>query len=104
MFPQNMPDDFILATGETTTVRKFIEMAFIDAGIQIQWIGNSIEEKGYGPDGKMLVDVLPQFFRPIEVELLIGDATKAQAKLGWIPKASVAEFVKLMMDADQEFI
>src|SRR5579872_1278066 len=80
MLQQNGPDDFVLATGVTTTVRDFVEMAFHQAGIPLVWKGKGMEEKGFGPDGNVLVEVSPEFFRPSEVDLLIGDPRKAKEK------------------------
>ena len=102
MLQQNSPEDFVLATGKTTTVRSFVEMAFGERGIEIEWRGNGVEEKGYSSQGNLLVEVSPEFFRPSEVELLIGDASKAQRKLGWAPHTSVQDLVKMMMKADEE--
>lgn len=95
------PDDFVLATGETHTVREFVEAAFEEVGTKIIWRGNGIDEKGYcSATGKLLVDVNPKFFRPAEVDLLLGDASKAQRVLGWQRKVSFRELVKLMVQAD----
>lgn len=104
MLQQEKPDDFVLATGETTTVRKFVEMAFGEVGLPIEWKGKGLEEKGVGPDGRILVEISPQFFRPAEVDLLIGDPTKAKKQLGWNPKTSVDELMKMMVRADREAI
>lgn len=100
MLQQENPEDFVLATGKTTSVRKFVEMAFQEVGIPIQWQGKGLEEKGIGPNGEILVEVSPQFFRPSEVDLLIGDATKAKDKLGWVPRTSVEQLVKIMIHAE----
>lgn len=107
---QDKPEDFVIATGVTTTVRDFIRMAFGEVGIEIQFEGEGIEEKGYivscsHPDyqlqeGKQVVSIDPAYFRPTEVELLIGDATKAKTKLGWEPKYDLKELVKEMMESD----
>lgn len=102
MLQQDTPEDFVLATGKTTTVRSFVEMAFREAGISIEWRGSGIDEKGYSSEGKLLVEVSPEFFRPSEVELLIGDASKARLKLGWNPRTSVQELVKMMVDSDRD--
>lgn len=104
MLQQEKPDDFVLATGETTTVRKFVEMAFNEVGLPIQWKGKGVEEKGMGPDGRVLIEVSPQFFRPAEVDLLIGDPSKAKKLLGWNPKTSVEELMKMMVRSDRESI
>lgn len=105
MLQQELPEDFVLATGETTTVRRFVELAFQEIGIEIEWEGQGIDEKGRDVvTGRLLVEVSPQFFRPAEVELLIGDPTKAKQKLGWTPKTSLEELVKLMVKSDLELL
>lgn len=94
-------EDFVLATGETHTVREFIELAFREVNIQIDWQGQGIEEKGCDhKTGRVLVEVDPKYFRPTEVELLIGDATKAKKELGWQPRISFPELVRVMVEAD----
>ena len=101
MLQQEKPDDFVLATNETHTVREFVELAFKEAGVEIEWRGAGVEEKGYcKKTGKLLVDVDPQFFRPAEVELLWGDCTKAEKELGWQRKVSFPQLVKMMVGAD----
>jgi len=102
MLQQDQPDDYILATGQTTTVRSFVEMAFQEIGIPIEWKGKGLEEKGIGPDGKVLVEISPRFFRPAEVPFLLGNASKAKQKLGWTPRTSVEQLVKMMVHADRE--
>ena len=95
------PDDFVLATGETHTVREFVEAAFEEVGTKIIWKGAGVEEVGCcAATGKILVDVNPKFFRPAEVDLLLGDPSKAQRVLGWRRKISFRELVKLMVQAD----
>jgi GDPmannose 4,6-dehydratase len=101
MLQQDKPDDYVIATWETHTVREFVELAFKEVGIDIKWEGKGLDEKGIdSKTGKVLVKVNPEFFRPAEVELLIGDATKAKKKLGWKPKVSFRELVKIMIKAD----
>ena len=101
MVQQDEPDDYVLATGETYTVRQFVEWAFEDAGIALEWRGEGIEEKGYcKATGTMRVAVDPRYFRPTEVELLIGDPTKAHEKLGWSHETSVRELAREMVMAD----
>lgn len=96
-------DDYVLATGETHTVREFVEAAFREVGIEIVWRGSGVDEKGYdAKTGKVLVDVDPKFFRPAEVDLLLGDPAKAERELGWQRKVSFAELVKIMVRADLE--
>ena len=98
---QEKPDDFVLATGETHTVREFVEAAFSEVGVKIVWKGSGVEEKGYcAKTGKLLVDVNPKYFRPAEVDLLLGDPSKAQRVLGWQRKVSFRELVKIMVEAD----
>ena len=95
------PDDFVLATGETRSVREFVEIAFAEVGRAIEWRGKGVEETGIdGKSGKTLVRIDPSYFRPTEVDLLIGDASKARAKLGWKPKTTLAELVKEMVAGD----
>jgi GDPmannose 4,6-dehydratase len=103
MLQQNEPDDYIMATGVTTSVRDFITMAFAEAGIPIRWEGKGIDEKGIdGESGKILVEIDPRYFRPAEVDLLIGDPSKAKARLGWEPKVQLPELVKMMVKNDME--
>ena len=103
MLQQNEPDDYVMATGETTTVRDFISMSFREAGINLTWEGKGAEEKGINQaDGKVLVEIDPRYFRPAEVELLIGDPSKAKAQLGWEPRVKLPELVKMMTEHDIE--
>jgi GDPmannose 4,6-dehydratase len=97
----DQPDDFVLATGETRSVREFVELALAEVGRSIEWRGKGVEETGVDKkSGKTLVRIDPQYFRPTEVDLLIGDASKAHKKLGWKPKTSFAELVKQMVAGD----
>jgi GDPmannose 4,6-dehydratase len=94
-------DDFVLSTGETRSVREFVELAFAEVGRTIQWRGKGIEETGVDQkSGKAVVRIDPTYFRPTEVDLLIGDSSKALQKLGWKPKTSFAELVKEMVAGD----
>lgn len=104
MLQAEEPDDFVIATGETHTVREFCELAFHEAGIELEWTGSGISEKGIDKaDGRILIEVDPQYFRPTEVDLLLGDPSKAKAKLGWNPtKTSFQDLVKIMMRADMQ--
>lgn len=104
MLQQEHPEDYVLATGETTTVRAFVEMAFKEVGIPLEWRGEGLNEKGYSSDGKARVEISPQFFRPSEVDLLIGDPSKAKKQLGWSPKTSIHQLVQMMICSDQELI
>jgi GDPmannose 4,6-dehydratase len=95
------PDDFVLATGETRSVREFVELAFAEVGRTIEWRGKGVEETGVDKkSGKIVVRIDPVYFRPTEVDLLIGDAGKAQRKLGWKPKTSFADLVRQMVAGD----
>lgn len=101
MLQQDKPDDYVVATGETHSVREFTELAFREAGVDIEWEGEGVNEIGRDADsGKVLVEVDPMFYRPTEVDLLIGDASKAREKLGWRTKVSFEELVKMMMRSD----
>ena len=110
MLQLETPEDFVIATGETRTVREFLIRSFEEVGIEIAFKGNAVDEVGYitkckNPDyqleiGKVVVQIDPEYFRPTEVELLIGDATKAQQKLNWKPKYSFDELVKEMVASD----
>lgn len=102
---QGAPDDYVLATNETHTVREFVEAAFSEIGISLRWKGNGIDEKGYDvATGALLVDVDEHFFRPAEVELLWGDSSKAERELGWKRKIAFRELVSMMVKADLEKI
>jgi len=101
MLQQDIADDFVLATGVTTTVRDFVSMTMKELDIEIRWEGEGANEKGINvATGKTIVEVDPRYYRPTEVELLIGDASKAKAELGWEPKYSLEELVKEMVQAD----
>ena len=96
-------DDYVLATGETHTVREFVEAAFSEVGIKIEWRGSGVDEKGYcSKTGKLLIDVDPQFFRPAEVDLLLGDPSKAEKILGWKRRVAFKELVSTMVKSDLE--
>ncbi|MGC8724758.1 MAG: GDP-mannose 4,6-dehydratase [Acidobacteriota bacterium] len=94
------PEDYIVATGENHTVREFCEKAFSRAGLPLRWTGKGKDEKGLGPDGRLLVQVDPNYFRPTEVDELLGDATKARQKLGWEPHVTFDQLVAMMVDSD----
>ena len=101
MLQQEKPEDYVLATGVTTTVRDFCSMAFNEVGIAIKWEGKNNQEKGIDEStGKVLVEVDPNYYRPTEVDLLIGDATKAKEQLNWEPKVTVSLLVKEMVSSD----
>ncbi len=124
---QDEPDDYVIATGETHTVREFVDRAFAEAGIEIEWKGNGTEEKGivkgirnddpnitgksreYKPQttqvikpGDIVVEIDPRYFRPTEVDILMGDPSKAKSKLGWQPRVGFMELVKMMVESDIE--
>jgi GDPmannose 4,6-dehydratase len=101
MLQQDQPDDYVLATGETHSVREFIELAFGHVGRTIAWAGKGVDEKGRdAKTGEVLIEVDPRYFRPTEVDLLLGDPGKAHAKLGWQHKTGFRELVKEMVEAD----
>ena len=103
---QNTPDDFVIATGEMHTVREFCTIAFNNVGISLRWEGEGVDEKGIDENtGKTLVEVDPKFFRPAEVDQLLGDPTKAKKQFGWNPcKTSFEELVKIMTDHDMNYV
>ena len=101
MLQQPEPDDYVIATGKQHSVREFCELAFKEVGIDLEWQGKGIDEKGIDKKtGKIVVEVDPRYFRPAEVESLLGDSTKAKKKLGWQPKISFQELVKEMVKSD----
>ncbi len=100
MLQQGQPDDFVIATGVQYSVRDFVDIAAKELGIVIRWDGAGLDEKGYDTSGKCIVSVDPRYFRPTEVETLLGDASKAKAKLGWEPKITFDELVKEMVRED----
>ncbi|MGB8066769.1 MAG: GDP-mannose 4,6-dehydratase, partial [Pseudolabrys sp.] len=98
---QDEPDDYVLATGERHSVREFVEKAFACVDIDIEWRGSGIKEKGINArSGQVLIEVDPRYFRPAEVELLLGDPSKARQRLGWRHKTSFDDLVKEMVAAD----
>jgi GDPmannose 4,6-dehydratase len=104
------PEDWVIATGITTTVREFVRMAFNEVGIELRFEGKGIEEKAFVlscknplyqiPKGANVISVDDRYFRPTEVDLLMGDASKAREKIGWIPEYSLNDLVKEMMECD----
>ena len=100
MLQQDKPEDFVIATGIQYSVREFINVAAKELAMQIRWEGNGINEKGYDAQGKCIVSVDSKYFRPTEVETLLGDASKAKTTLGWIPKIGFAELVSEMVKED----
>jgi GDPmannose 4,6-dehydratase len=106
MLQHPVPEDFVIATGEYHTVREFCTLAFKEAGITLRWEGTGVDEKGMDANtGKILVEVDPKYFRPAEVEQLLGDPTKAKTLLGWNPtRTSFPELVKIMVRHDMEYV
>ena len=112
MLQQDKPEDFVIATGVTTSVRDFLRLAFLEAGVEIEFTGKGVDEKGIViscsnpgyqlPARQIVMSIDSRYFRPTEVEILLGDATKARTKLGWQPKYDVKGLIKEMMDADLE--
>ena len=100
MLQQEKPEDFVIATGVQYSVRDFVNAAAEELGIKIRWEGTGVDEKGFDETGKCIVAVDPQYFRPTEVETLLGDATKAREKLGWTPKITFKELVAEMVRED----
>jgi len=105
MLQQENPDDFVIATNETRTVREFVEIAFNHVGITVEWQGTGIDEIGIDKStGKIIVKINPVFFRPAEVDILLGDPTKADTALGWKREISFAELVERMVAHDMELV
>jgi GDPmannose 4,6-dehydratase len=106
MLQHPTPEDFVIATGKTHSVREFCTLAFREAGIELVWKGTGVHEKGLDvKTGKTIVEVDPKYFRPAEVEQLQGDPTKAKTLLGWNPEAtSFEKLVKIMVEHDMRFV
>lgn len=103
MLQQDKPDDYVIATNETRTVREFVETAFGHVGIEIEWKGEGVDEIGIDKaTGKTIVKVNPKFFRPAEVDILLGNPAKAESVLGWKREISFAELVKRMVENDMK--
>jgi GDPmannose 4,6-dehydratase len=103
MMQQDEPDDFVLATGETYSVKHFCNLAFGHVGITLEWKGSGVDEKAYdSKTGKVLIEIDPKYFRPTEVDLLIGNPAKAREKLGWMHKHSLEQLVTDMVKSDVE--
>ena len=100
MLQQDVPEDFVIATGVQFSVREFVNAAAQEIGLSIRWEGHGVDEKGFDAKGKCVVAVDPRYFRPTEVETLLGDASKAKEKLGWTPKITFQELVSEMMRED----
>ncbi len=105
MLQQDKPDDYVLATGHTYSVREFVQEAFGLCGYDIEWRGEGPDEKGVDKNsGEVLIEVDPKYYRPTEVDILLGDATKAKEKLGWEPKVGFKELVRLMVEEDLKLV
>ena len=103
MLQQDRPSDYVIATGRTHSVRQFVELAFQEVGFELEWQGQGVQEKGIDKaTGNVLVEVDPRYFRPTEVDLLLGDPSKAKRELGWEAKVSLKELVEMMVAADLE--
>ena len=100
MLQADQPDDYVVATGESHSVREFCELAFSHAGIPIRWEGEGVDEKGLCAEGQVLVELDPRYFRPTEVDHLLGDSSKARGALGWSPNVDFEGLVKMMVEAD----
>ena len=100
MLQQDEPDDYVVATGETRSVREFCELCFSELEMPITWKGSGEQEVGLDPDGRTVIAVDPRYFRPAEVDLLLGDPSKAREKLGWEPEVDLAQLAKMMVEAD----
>lgn len=100
MLQQDQPEDFVIATGVQYSVREFVNIAAKELGMSIRWEGEGVDEKGYDENGKCIVVVDPRYFRPTEVETLLGDASKAKQKLGWEPQTSFEQLVREMVQSD----
>ncbi|HEX7627405.1 MAG TPA: GDP-mannose 4,6-dehydratase [Candidatus Methanoperedens sp.] len=102
MLQQDEPDDFVIATGKTHSVREFVELAFREIGIDIEWQGTGVNEKGVNVANRdVLIEIDARYFRPTEVDILMGDPSKAREKLGWEAKVGFEELVKMMVDGDK---
>lgn len=106
MLQHHTPEDFVIATGETHTVREFTTLAFKEAGIELEWVGTGVDEKGIDTaTGRVIVEIDPKYFRPTEVDILLGDPTKAKEVLGWNPtQTKFEELVKIMVKSDLEHV
>lgn len=103
MLQQNTPEDFVLATGKTYTIREFIEKSAPYVGYDIEWKGEGVDEKGIDKKtGKIIIEIDPKYFRPTEVDLLIGNPAKAKEKLGWSTKVDIDQLAKIMMESDKK--
>ena len=105
MLQHKKADDFVIATGEMHSVREFATLAFEKAGIDLEWEGKGVNEKGINStNGKVLIEIDPKYFRPAEVDLLLGDSTKAKKELGWEPRISFNQLVEEMVNEDISYV
>ena len=102
MTQQDTPDDYVLATNETYSIKDFVNQAVLECEIDIDWIGEGVNEKAVTKDGKVIIEIDEKYYRPAEVDVLLGDYTKAKEKLGWEPKVKFSELVKIMTNNDKE--
>ena len=102
MTQQDTPDDYVLATNETYSIKDFVNQAVLECEINIDWIGEGVNEKAVTKDGKVIIEIDERYYRPAEVDVLLGDYTKAKEKLGWEPKVKFKELVKIMMNNDEK--
>ena len=100
MLQQPEPEDYVIATGVQHSVRDFVTIAARELDLPIRWKGRGLDERGYAPDGRCVVAIDPRYFRPAEVETLLGDATKARTRLGWRPRTAFADLVAEMVRED----
>ena len=100
MLQQDTPEDFVIATGKQHSVRDFVEAAFVEVGITVEWRGEGIQEKGYDSHDNVIIEIDKRYFRPTEVDTLLGDPSKAKEKLGWVPKTTFSELVSEMVRED----
>ena len=100
MLQQEQAEDYVIATGQQYSVRDFVNAVVGELDMAIRWEGDGVDEKGYDGNGRCIVAIDPRYFRPTEVETLLGDASKAKTKLGWVPRTSFAELVREMTEAD----
>jgi GDPmannose 4,6-dehydratase len=100
MLQQAAPDDYVIASGEQSSVRRFVELAAQELDMTIEWNGQGMQERGLDSNGRCIVSVDPRYFRPTDVEALLGDASKARSHLGWAPKTSLRELIAEMVQKD----
>lgn len=104
MLQQEEPEDYVIATGKTHSVREFCDICFATLDMPITWKGSREDERGYGPDGRLLIQIDPRYYRPAEVDLLQGDSSKARRELGWEPRVDFEQLAKMMVEADVKLL